>query len=107
VWSVPVVVLRRFMPVMVLGRRRYGVEARRLVRPDEQDTARRVIHNESRSAPETMGTEPCVVAIPRDNEHLGVLRCGDHLTFGTAATAFAGHIATKPGRGGRKKLCFR
>jgi hypothetical protein len=49
-WSGSVVVLRRSVTVMVLGRRRNGVQAGRLVRPDEEHAAGRVIHDESRRA---------------------------------------------------------
>lgn len=42
-WSVLVRVLRRSVSVTMLGRWRNRVEGERLVRPDEQDTARRVV----------------------------------------------------------------
>ena len=96
--------LGRFRPVPVLGRWRDGVEAWRLVRPDEQDTARRVIDDESRRAPEAVGAETRVVAVPRHNEQVGILHRRDGFAFGTTTTAFSDDIATKPSRRSGKDL---
>ena len=106
-WSGSVMVLRRSMMVMVLGRWRDRVEAWRFVRPDEQHAARRVVHNESRRASEAVWAEPRVVAIPRHDEERSVLCCRDHLTFGTAAAAFPRDSPTRPSSGSRQQLGFR
>jgi hypothetical protein len=99
--------LRRFVSVLVLRRWRNRVEAWRLVRPDEQDTARRVVDDESCLAPEAVWTEPRVVAVSRHDEQISVLHCRYRLAFGTTATAFRGDVATEPSRGSRKELRFR
>jgi hypothetical protein len=94
------------MPLVVPWRRRNCVQAGGLVRPNEQDTAWRVIHDESCIAPEAVWAEPRVVTISRHYEQVRVLCCRDYFAFGTTAAAFLGDVATKPSRRSRKKLKF-
>jgi|HubBroStandDraft_6_1064221.scaffolds.fasta_scaffold00049_91 hypothetical protein len=47
-----------------------------------------------------------MVAIPRHDEKVSVLRCRDRLSFGSTPAAFTGGGATEPSFSDREELCF-